>query len=111
MSDIKTEYKYDASTDTVVHAHTQDTDAILAANKAERDGFQQNFLGEAGRKVASIPTLLLHQWGKEDGVDYFKSLRNPDAAMKLMRRLNSNEFQKLRTHESRLAASDFTGLR
>lgn len=76
----------------------QDTDAILDLNKAmhaHNDGYNPD---RTMRRVASIPTILIHKWQVEEGWDAL----DPANADKLKAKLNSNEFLYLRTAPGRL---------
>ena len=56
--------------------------------------------GHHMQKFASIPMQLRHQWFQEFGVSGLG--QDPDVDKKILKRLNSNEFRKLRTGGGRL---------
>lgn len=85
---------------------SQDVNPVIEAVKQEkRDSEYQDM-----RKVASVPVVVLYQWGKEDfgdGQKYFKTINDPDVALKLMKRLNDRDNCAFRVWEGRLGKSDF----
>lgn len=75
----------------------QDVDPFLKDNAAVRSTQQSGWKGDF-HEVASIPTIVWEMWWKEVG-------GNPGAKSNrpwLIAKLNSNEFQKLRTKEGRM---------
>jgi alpha-mannosidase len=70
---------------------TQDVSAVLKDNADMR---QINQTGEV-RKIASIPTVLVLKLKDEYGIDVFAL--NKDTRPRLMKLLNSPEFQHLKT--------------
>ncbi len=51
-----------------------------------------------GRKIASIPTIVLDQWIKE-GVDYRKINKDPEMKKKFYAKLKSREWSAFRTYD------------
>ncbi len=80
---------------------TQDTTAILEANKAELSGAPtwRPYAGMNMRKVASIPNIVAEQWMRE-GVNVFST--QPDQRRKVAAKLNSNEWAHLRTYPGKV---------
>ena len=75
----------------------QDVQPILERNKALRnkdDGFNA---ARDGRRIASIPMVVIMQW-RNEGFDAF----DPNNADELKRRLNSSDWRYLRTSEGAL---------
>ena len=80
----------------------QSTDAIFDNNKrmaTHNDGYSQS---RELRRVASIPFSLILKWKNEEGWDAF----DPEHADKLAQKLNSSEYQYLRTAEGRIGVSN-----
>ena len=72
----------------------QDVEPILDRNGRLRnldDGFNAD---RSGRRIASVPIIVIEQWRKE-GFDVF----DPNNMQELKRRLNSSDWVKLRTSE------------
>lgn len=65
---------------------TNEEDAAWSKNQKRTSHYQ---------KFASIPQFLQQQWCEEFGVRTLHD--DPDVFKKIMQRLNSNEFRKLRT--------------
>lgn len=83
-------------------AATQDTTAIIEANKAKvlhNDGYTPS---RELRRVASIPFILVAKWLNEEGWDAM----DPANADRLVRKLNDPEYAHLRTAEGRLGISN-----
>lgn len=57
--------------------------------------------GKKLHKVASIPTVLFDKWCKEWKCTMHQMMTDPEIKLKLYRRLNSNDWQKLRTDDQR----------
>lgn len=77
---------------------SQDVAPILDRNKAlanDGDGYSAS---RDIRRVASIPLVLVEKWKNEEGIDLF----NPDHLPAVRRKLNSPEYQYLRTAPGRL---------
>lgn len=71
----------------------QDTTPILEANMAVQnvsDGWNHD---KTFRHIGRIPLVVIEQWKNEDGINF----HDANAAREVIRRLNSNEFYKLRT--------------
>jgi hypothetical protein len=105
MSDIITKTSLDA--DGKMHVQReQDVSGILKQNKTENnDDWNKKDLTQGdtwGRKVATIPLVVLEMWAKEWGVHYTQLLSDPDLKAKMMARLNEDTYQHLRTHNSRI---------
>lgn len=87
---------------TVSYLAVQEVDPILEANKAlagHNDGYTPS---REMRRVASIPMGLIQHWREVEGWDAF----DPANAHKLMQKLNSNEFEFLRTAPGQLGMSN-----
>lgn len=79
---------------------SQDVAPILDRNKAmanENNGWSTD-KDKAFRRVGSIPLILIQKWLEEEGWDAFA----PENADKLKAKLNSSDFQHLRTAHWRL---------
>ena len=77
-----------------VYQTIQDVEPILEANKAE----QNSGVKPSGtmRKVASIPLVLIVEWEKKYGLNFY----NKDHWPGIKALLNSNEYRHLRTDNS-----------
>lgn len=73
----------------------QDIAPALAQARIARD---MGGKGKDMRHVATIPTVLLDKWKKEEGLDF----NNPDDWIKIVAKLNSPEYHLLRVHEGRI---------
>lgn len=83
-------------------ASTQDTTPILEQNKAaanHNDGYSAS---RELRRVASVPYIVALKWLNEEGWWMF----DPACADKLAAKLNSSEWQHLRTAEGRVGVSN-----
>ena len=98
MSDIKTKF-HGHGDDAVTIERTQDVQSILESNVEAAKHQQDN--KAFGRRVASIPNIVIEQWIKE-GVNLFDMQKDPDVRKEVLKRLNSPEWRYLRTHNSRL---------
>lgn len=90
----------------VIHGKADHT-AILDNNKMLanlNDGYTPS---REMRRVASIPMHLIYQWLQEEGWNAL----NPEHADRLVRKLNSSEYQYLRTAPGVLAALPDGGFR
>lgn len=87
-------------------ASTQDTTPILERNKAMRthnDGYSQS---KELRRVASIPYIVGLKWLNEEGWWFLDADKDPGVARKLAAKLNSNEYEHLRTADGRVGVSN-----
>lgn len=85
---------------------TQDTTEILERNKAEythNDGYSAS---RELRRVARIPYIVGLKWLNEEGWWFMDAGKDPDVAVKLAQKLNSNEYEYLRTAEGRVGVHD-----
>lgn len=102
-SDISTVIKAEAGK--LVVKRTQDTTAYLEANRAELNEaptwrpYASGRRDKALRKVASIPLIVVEQWLRE-GVNVLDP--SPEMQKKVAQKLNSNEYQHLRTYPGRV---------
>lgn len=95
-------YRRNNGDGTTSYLAVQDNDPILDANKAmatHNDGYSST---RELRRVASIPMQLLYHWMQTEGWDPF----DPANQHKLAQKLNSNEFQYLRTAPGHLGMSN-----
>lgn len=97
MSDIKTIFR--GGDDDVTIERVQDVEGILEENKQVYDEDQR--LNAFGRRVASIPNIIVEQWLKE-GINIFDMNKDPEVQKKVFMKLNSPDWRYLRTHNSRL---------
>lgn len=97
MSDVKTIFH--GGDDDVTIERVQDVEGILEENKRVYDEDQNR--KAFGRRVASIPNIVIEQWMKE-GINIFNMNSDPDVRKKIFMKLNSPDWKHLRTHNSRL---------
>lgn len=97
MSDVKTIFH--GGDDNVTIERVQDVEGILQDNKEAYDEDQRR--NAFGRRVASIPNIVIEQWMKE-GINIFNMGSDPDVRKKVFMKLNSPDWRHLRTHNSRL---------
>jgi hypothetical protein len=103
VSDLSTVLKSEGGK--LVVTRTQDTTAYIDANRAEFNAapswrpYGCGKKDKSLRKVASIPLIVAEQWMKE-GVNIFDP--SPEMQKKVSQKLNSNEFQGLRTYPGRV---------
>lgn len=95
MTAIQTQWKKEQGK--IVVARSQDVEPYIKANKIVRNAFSRT-LNAPMRYVAEIPFVVIEQWMKE-GVNIFNRNDNKE----VQRRLNSNEFQDLRTSTGKMA--------
>lgn len=87
-------------------AASQDVAPILERNKAmatHNDGYSQS---RDLRRVASIPYGVMLKWLNEEGWWAMDADKDPDVAKKLVAKLNTNEYEYLRTAEGRVGVSN-----
>lgn len=91
----QTEYfHYDAGNDTYTIETVEDVGPILEANKKMYNADDQGWMkGREGRRVATIPNIIIEKWKRELGVDLFD--KNHDQAVR--RLLNDPDWRYLRT--------------
>jgi len=97
---ITTYHSYDHSTKRTTIERVQNIAPILDRNKAlandteyKRQGMKDSFL-----HAAHIPMIIIEKWLKEEGIDVF----NPEHFQKVRAKLNSSEYQYLRTSTGRI---------
>lgn len=78
----------------------QDVEPILDRNARKRSE-NTSWKGE-WHEVAEVPVVTLMSWLSEWGVTYRQFLTDEHIKAKVLARLNSNEFLKLRTKEGRI---------
>lgn len=98
------------SLDTIFHQHNdgsftierkQDLDDIVKVNrKSFNDSSRKGDLS-FGRRVASIPNVIVEKWLKEN-INLFDYGIDPDVTREINKRLNSPEYRWMRTHNSRI---------
>ena len=99
MSEVKTILH--ANRDgTITFQRHQDVEGILESNKRAALDDEQN-PAAFGRRVASIPNMVIEQWIKE-GLNIFDLGKDPSVKKKLFQKLNDPEWLYLRTHHSKL---------
>lgn len=98
-SDLTTTIK--AKDGKVVVHRVQDTTPYLEANKREFNEAPswRPYANKSMRKVASIPNIVAEQWMRE-GINIFDP--SPEMQKKVAQKLNSNEYQHLRTYPGRV---------
>lgn len=81
----------------------QDVEPILERNKALRDHDDGWNESRDGRRLGSVPYIVIMQWLKEGfdplGLVSGGGMNDPANVTELKRRLNSSDYQKLRTSE------------
>tara|TARA_R110002020_G_scaffold287099_1_gene502589 strand:- start:31060 stop:31365 length:306 start_codon:yes stop_codon:yes gene_type:complete len=101
MSEIKTVF-HENRDGSMTFERKQDIGDILADNKElYKGGDSQPEDLSMGRRVASIPLVVVEQWMKE-GINIFDMGHDPDVKREVHKRLNSVDYRHLRTHNSRL---------
>ncbi len=103
FSDISTKIERDAQ-GRIVAVRTQDTTPYLEANaRALNDAPSWRPYAKVNgmREIADIPLIVVEQWMKE-GVNIFST--DPEQRKKVRQKLNSNEFQRLRTYPGLVSA-------
>jgi hypothetical protein len=101
FADISTKIERDAQ-GRLVAVRTQDTTPYLEANRRafnEAPSWRPYSDANGMREVADIPMIVVEQWMKE-GVNLFDP--SPEMQKKVAQKLNSNEFQYLRTYPGRV---------
>lgn len=93
LTGVNTWFDYEEDTDTTIISTTQDVESSLEKSKAMRNDPSKPWKGEDMHQVASIPLVVIEKWLREDGIDVF----NRDHWDAVKRKLNSNEYQYLRT--------------
>jgi hypothetical protein len=103
MSDVKT-HIIQNNDDTISIGTTQDYTDIFQQNKLEADNnFNRKTDGDTwGRKVASIPLNIINMWCKEWNCSMQELFHDPDLKAKMMARLRSKDYLKLRTDYGRI---------
>ena len=97
FGDISTKIERDPQ-GRIVAIRTQDTTPYLEANKramSEAPSWRPYSNAEGMREVADIPLIVVEQWMRE-GVNLFDP--SPEMRKAVARKLNSNEYQYLRTY-------------
>jgi len=98
---ITEEYWYDEMAGTITIKRFQDVEPILEANRIDFNSFsgkKPKFNDVDGiYKVATIPNMLLEKWLREEGFNWQTASEKERAA-----KLNSNEYQLLRTRPGRI---------
>lgn len=87
-------------------ASTQDVAPMLERNKQmanHNDGYSPS---REFRRAASIPYIVGLQWLNEEGWWFMDMDKDPDVARKVAQKLNSSEYQNLRTAPGRLGYSN-----
>lgn len=82
---------YDPTTEQHAVRYVQDVEPVLEENKALQTLDRPN--GQEMRWVAQIPTILIHKWLVEEGLNFFNKNHWPA----IRRKLNSSEYRFLRT--------------
>jgi hypothetical protein len=82
----------DENGDTHIGAE-QDVTPILDANVASQNASDGWSHDKTFRHIGRIPLIVIEQWKNEAGINF----HDENAAREVIRRLNSNEFYKLRT--------------
>lgn len=101
MAEVKTDIIKDYAGEGLIIRRTQELSNILERNKQEFNETGNLPDLSFGRKVASVPMVVLEQWMAE-GIDYRKAGSDPETAKRLKRKLNSPEFRAFRTHNSKV---------
>ena len=95
LTGTATYHEYDEMEDTTLITTVQDYDDILNANKQATNAYDKHIARKSEfRRVASIPTGVMHKWMVEEGIDVF----NKDHWPAVRRKLNSSDHSFLRTN-------------
>jgi hypothetical protein len=99
MSKVKTEF-YGHGDDGVTIRRVQDVEGHIKSNLEDqaKGGNDLSF----GRRVASIPNVIIEKWMKEEGLNIFDMHKDPAIRRAVFRKLNDPEWRYLRTDNSRL---------
>jgi hypothetical protein len=99
LSGIERWFSYDPIAKKSSIKTLQNVDEILDWNKTlanhDGDGYSPS---REWRRAASIPTVLIHKWLAEEGIDVF----NDDHWPAVVKKLDSIEYQYLRTAPGRI---------
>jgi len=100
VSGIVETFDKDQSTGKIHIKKTQEVDSLFNSNTSERTSAKAGWQGDF-HKVASVPLIVVEMWRDELKA---KGVPNPDPLHKdnkiwLIAKLNSRDFQKLRTKE------------
>lgn len=101
VDDVEEQWRFEG--DKLVCVRTQDVEPYLEANKAAYNEVSswRPFAGKNGRMVCDhIPMVVIEKWMKE-GFNIFDET-HPYYQRELRRRLNSNEYQYLRSTPGRI---------
>lgn len=82
-----------------------ETDDVIEQNKTEalhNDGYTSD---RSMRRAARIPFIIGQKWLNEEGWWFMDAGHDPDVAVKLAAKLNSNEYMYLRTADGQLGVS------
>ena len=97
---ITTYHSYDHGTKQTTIERVQNIAPILDRNKAlYNDGdYKQKTMKDSFWHAAHIPMIVIEKWRNEEGIDVF----NPEHINKVRAKLNSSEYQYLRTSTGRI---------
>ncbi len=97
---VTTYHSYDHSTQQTTIERVQDVQPTLDRNKqlANDSSYKQQGMKDSFLHVAHIPMVVIEKWLIEDGIDVF----NPEHYNRVRLKLNSNEYQYLRTTTGRV---------
>jgi hypothetical protein len=79
----------------LVFHSSMDVQPIIDANRIDRNAGPQDL--SFGRKIASVPTVVLDAW-KAEGIDYTKIKKDPEMRKRFYAKLNSREFSAFKTY-------------
>ena len=102
ITGITEETWYDEVAQTLTLKRFQDVEHTLAMNRIKYNSFagkkpKFNDVKDGIYPVATIPTILIEKWKKEEGFDWYKSTKK-----ERNQKLNSNEYSDLRVRPGKL---------
>lgn len=99
MDDLKTNLVIDGGV--MYEQHSQDTTAIIEANKRAYNDSDKYFKGDL-HHVARVPEIFVYEFMKEFKCSYQQLMRDPAMKRKLIAKLNSNDYRFLRVKPGRI---------
>lgn len=95
---VTTTFDYDEMTDTAIIQTTQDVSPILERNKKLQNEGKHRTKDKALQLAASIPSIVVHQWMIDDGVNWM-ALPKHEKTKYLRRKLNDPQYRYLKVSE------------
>lgn len=100
LTGITTYHNYDHDSKITTIERVQDVQPILDRNKAlaNDSSYKQQGMKDSFLHAAHIPMIIIEKWLLEEGIDVFNAEHYP----KVRAKLNSSEYQYLRTTTGKL---------